>query len=190
MIVLQLEQLTLRRLSVAFNWHTIICLVFKMRPELLDKLEDCKDELLKIKHRIDQNQFDDMVIFLQRYAIIKACGTVESVVKNLIADHVDAGTSPEIQNYINNNVRESSTNPKTGNIGSLLGEFSSTGWKVSFEDKLKSHGTEKSSLNSLVQLRNDFAHGRSPNTTINTVIQYFHDARTIISLVDDTLNGV
>lgn len=128
-------------------------------------------------------------MFLQRYAIIKACGTVGSVVKNMIADHVDAGTIAEVQNYISTKVRENSTNSSTGNISSLLGEFSSRTWKANFDAKVAQHGAEKVSLNSLVQLRNDFAHGRSPNTTINTIIRYFDHARIIITLVEETLNG-
>lgn len=160
-----------------------------MRAELATKLDDCIDELQIIKKRIDKNQFDDMVMFLQRYAIIKACGTVETVVKNMIADHVDAGTSTELQNYISYRVRDSSTNPTTGNISNLLGEFSSSVWKTNFDEKVKQHVNEKTSLNSLVQLRNDFAHGQSPNTTINTIIKYFKDARVIITLVDETMNG-
>lgn len=160
-----------------------------MKTEFITKLDDCADELQKIKKRIDKNQFDEMVMFLQRYAIIKACGTIESVVKNMIADHVDANTNPEIQNYISTNVRESPANPKTGKISDLLGEFSSGVWKTNFDEKVKQHGEEKVSLNSLVQLRNDFAHGLSPNTTINTIIRYFDHARTIITLVDETLSG-
>lgn len=160
-----------------------------MRAELTAKLDDCADELQKIKKRIDKDQFDDMVMFLQRYAIIKACGTIEAVVKNMIADHVDARTNPEIQNYISVKVRDNSTNPSTGNISVLLGDFSSKIWKANFDAKVLQHGNEKVSLNSLVQLRNDFAHGRSPNTTINTIIQYYNDSRTIISLVEETLNG-
>lgn len=160
-----------------------------MREELKEKLNECAEELQKIKVRIDKNQFDDMVKYLQRYAIIKACGTVESVVKNMIADYVDADTNLEIQNYIAVKVRDSSTNPSTGNISHLLGEFSSLGWKVAFDEKIKNHQTEKVSLNSLVQLRNDFAHGNSPNATINTIICYFDDARLIISLVEEALTG-
>lgn len=159
-----------------------------MRQELTDRLDDCADELERIRKRINQDQFDDMVKFLQRYAIIKACGTIEAVVKNMIADHVDSGASDEVKNYISSNVRDSSTNPTTGNITKILESFSSTVWKARFEEKLRAHGTEKGSQNSLVQLRNDFAHGRSPNTSINNIIRYYNDSRTIITLVDETLN--
>lgn len=159
-----------------------------MTPDLLIRLNDCSDELEKIKTRINKNQFDDMVRFLQRYAIIKACGTIEYVVKNMIADHVEAGSSPELQNYISVKVRDSSTNPTTGNISNLLGEFSATGWKRSFDNALSSHNQEKASLNSLVQLRNDFAHGQSPTIGILNIIRYFDHARTIVSLVETALN--
>jgi hypothetical protein len=159
-----------------------------MTQDLLARLDDCSDELEKIKTRINKDQFDDMVKFLQRYAIIKACGTIEYVVKNMIADHVDAESSSELQNYISVKVRESSTNPTTGNISNLLGEFSSTGWKKSFDNALTSHNEEKTSLNSLVQLRNDFAHGKSPTIGIISVIKYFNHARTIVSLVETALS--
>jgi len=159
-----------------------------MNAEFIAKLDDCADELIRIKTRIDKDKFDDMVKFLQRYAIIKACGTIETVAKNMIADQVDSDTNVEVQNYITVKVRDSSTNPKTGNISSLLGEFSQS-WKTAFDGKINTHTAEKGSLNSLVQLRNDFAHGQSPNTTINTIIRYFEDARIIIELLSETLEN-
>ena len=57
-----------------------------MNAEFIAKLDDCADELIRIKTRIDKDKFDDMVKFLQCYAIIKACGTIETVAKNMIAD--------------------------------------------------------------------------------------------------------
>ena len=159
-----------------------------MKAELSSQLDDCADELQKIKKRIDGDKFDDMVAFLQRYAIIKACGTIEAVIKNMIADHVDAGAGTELQNYISVKIRDSSANPKWGKIAAILNEFSSE-WRATFEAKLSSHSNEKGSLNSLVQLRNDFAHGRSPNATINTIIQYYYDSIVIVKLVEDTLEG-
>lgn len=154
---------------------------------MLAKLNDCHEELKGIKARIDKDQFDEMVRFLQRYAIIKACGTIEYVVKNMIADRVSASCSPELQNYISVKVRDSSTNPSTGNISTLLGEFSTSDWKKDFDAKLSSHLEEKASLNSLVQLRNDFAHGKSPAIGINSIIKYFEHARVIVELVDETI---
>lgn len=151
-------------------------------------LDDCKTELQTIKARIDKDQFDSMVKFLQRYAIVKACGTIETVVKSLISDYVEQGAKVETQHYIENKVRDSSTNPKTSLISSVLGDFSPD-WKNQFEIEMKAHNQEKQSLNSLVQLRNDFAHGKSPNTSINTIINYYADARTIVSIVDQIINS-
>lgn len=161
---------------------------YSMTSDLLTILDDCSDELEKIKNQINKDPFDEMVKFLQRYAIIKACGTIEYVVKSMVANHVDSETTPELQNYISIKVRDSSTNPSTGNISNLLGEFSSKHWKVIFDNEVSGHVEEKASLNSLVQLRNDFAHGKSPNTGILSIIKYYNHARTILSFVDTALN--
>lgn len=106
-----------------------------MKEEYTQRLNECLDELKKIKARIDANCFDDMVAFLQRYAIIKSCGTIEYVVKNIISDFVEQGAKVEISAYITKNVRESSSNPKTGLISDLLGNFSSEIWKKNLMKK-------------------------------------------------------
>ena len=151
-----------------------------------EALDDCSAELASIRERVNKDQFDSMVKFLQRYAIIKACGTIERVIKSLIADYVEQHALPETQQYLETKVRESSTNPKTSLISALLGDFCSD-WKSCFDDNISGHNQEKQSLNSLVQLRNDFAHGKSPNTSINTIIRYFDDAKNIVSIVDQIL---
>ncbi len=142
-----------------------------------------------ISARIDADCFDEMVVFLQRYAIIKACGTIEYVVKNFIADYVEQGSKDEISAYITKTVRESSSNPKTGAISELLGSFSSDVWRKRFDEEIKNMNAQKNSLNSLVQLRNDFAHGKSPNTSIATIIQYYTSSCSILVLVDKIISG-
>ena len=42
---------------------------------------------------------------------------------------------------------------------------------------------EKVELNSLVQLRNDLAHGRSNNPSINTVIRYYKSGVKILDIL-------
>ena len=44
---------------------------------------------------------------------------------------------------------------------------------------------EKDKLNSLVQLRNDFAHGDSIAVSIDTVIKYFDSAINILNILDE-----
>lgn len=165
-----------------------------MIKEYEDLLDDCYRELQAIEERINKNKLDQMVKYLQNYAVIRACGTIESVVKNLIADRVTANATSEIKNYIQIKVRDSSTNPRTPFISGVLGEFS-VDWKKIFESKFDNKNQENSSnnrakidLNSLVQLRNDFAHGKSVGTGISIIRKYFDSACEIIKIVDDIIN--
>ena len=43
------------------------------------------------------------------------------------------------------------------------------------------------SLQSLVDARNDFAHGGNPNATISDVLTYFTHARRIMEIMDDVI---
>lgn len=158
-----------------------------MKQEYTIQLDDCYLELVKIKTRINKNIFDEMVSYLQKYSIIKACGTIEQVFKNMLSDYLEQDANEEICVYIDKNIRESSANPKTGNISSILNDFSPK-WKNEFDNYLKVENQKKQSLNSLVQLRNDFAHGRNPNSSISTIIDYYADARLIIEKVSDIIS--
>ena len=152
------------------------------------QLDDCNDELSELKERIDKDQLDSMVKFLQRYAIIKACGTIEAVFKSILADKVEQGVSTEVQKYLDKNIRDSSSNPSTKQIERILEQFSNE-WKIAFQDAVKqNHSQDKENLNSLVQLRNDFAHGSSPNASINTIIKQFESGRIIIELLDSIIS--
>lgn len=123
----------IKRVSLAEQFS----LKIDMEAVYKETLDDCSTELESIKSRVNKDQFDSMVKFLQRYAIIKACGTIETVVKSLIADHVEQHALPETQQYLETKVRDSSTNPKT---------------------------------------------------SINTIIRYFDDARSILVIVDQILS--
>ena len=160
-----------------------------MVAEYEELLDACSCELQAIEKRINKNKLDQMVKYLQNYAVIRACGTIENVVKNIIADSVTVNASFEIQNYIQIKIRDSSSNPKTTIISSILGEFS-TEWKKSFDNKLTNipansdNNKAKTELNSLVQLRNDFAHGKSVGIGISSIRKYFDSACEIVKIVD------
>ena len=102
-----------------------------MNDEYKRRLDDCKDELNELKTRINRDQLDSMVKFLQRYAIIKACGTIEATFKDIFADKIEQGVSTEVQKYLDANVRDSSTNPSTQKIEKILEQFSKE-WKEKF----------------------------------------------------------
>lgn len=71
----------------------------------------------------------------------------------------------------------------TKDITIIKKENISSEWKTSFDQQVK-QSREKDKLNSLVQLRNDFAHGDSISVSIDTVINYFDSGVKILNILD------
>lgn len=158
-----------------------------MDSRYIAQLDNCSHELQLIETHINGDKFNSLNPFLISYAVIKACGSIEVVYKNLIVDIIVVGSTAEAKNYLEKNIRDSSSNPTTGNIQRLLQDLNST-WAQQFEAKTKGTG-EKGSLSSLVGLRNDFAHGRNVTASIGNVRQYFDDAKTVLTWLDSIICG-
>ena len=153
-------------------------------------LLDCENELSQLEEAMKLlGHTSPIGMFLTRYAIIKACGTIERALKTLVADHAESKQSQQVKNFLQNKVRESSMNPNENNIGQLLRSFDQA-WATDFNEKLKliaDRERKKQSLKSLVEARNTFAHGGNPVTTIGQVKIYFCDCRDIMTLVDEVI---
>lgn len=153
-------------------------------------LNDCEDELVQLEDAMKLlGHTSPIGMFLTRYAIIKACGTIERAFKSLVADHAESKQSQQVKNFLQNKVRESSMNPNENNITQLLKSFDPQ-WSTDFCNKLKilpDKDRKKQSLRSLVEARNAFAHGGNPTTTIGQVKAYFCDSREIMGIVDEII---
>lgn len=159
-----------------------------MKNESKIKWEETETELQEIKKWIDsgRNKFDSKTRYLISYAVIKASGTVEVVFKNIIYDFLSENVKEETAFYIEKMILDSSCNPNIGNMSNILQNIS-VDFKKKFDDKVKQSG-KKDKINSLVQLRNDFAHGESITVSIETVITYFEAAKDIILILNEVVN--
>ena len=152
-----------------------------MNGKFLQMIADTRGELDSIHKWInDGNQFDSKTRYLISYAVVKASGTVEVIFKNMIYNFLIVGANEKAKGYLEKAIIDSSCNPNTGN---MLQNISSE-WKTLFDQQVKQSG-EKDKLNSLVQLRNDFAHGDSISVSIDTVIKYFDSAVKILNILDN-----
>jgi hypothetical protein len=151
-----------------------------------ERIEDCVRELDKIEHMIEgMGKMSNPVPFLTKYAIIKACGTIEFCFKTIIADFHDNQTS-QVKNYINSTFRTSSINPSKSNICKSLNSFDSS-WNENFKkglEALVNKAKVEQSLESLNNARNTFAHGGHPSASFDNVKDYFFDAVKMIEILD------
>ena len=158
-----------------------------MDGRYINMLDDCYREITVIEAHINGNKFDSLNPFLISYAVVKACGVIEVVYKNLVVDTISVGATSAGKAFFDKNIRDSSSNPSTGNMQRLLQDLNGS-WAQQFESQVK--GTpEKGSLSSLVQLRNDFAHGRSVTASIGDVKKYFEHGRTILTWLESIICG-
>jgi len=154
-------------------------------------LDECDADLKAVKSIIDSLGYSSNIVpYLNRYAIIKACGIVEVAFKSIIADHCSKRTKKQVKSYLYHKIKNSSSNPSFDKICELLGDFDKD-WKKDFKDKLKSqpdHSRLATSMKSLVDARNEFAHGGSPIVTISDIISYFSDFREVLVILDSIIS--
>ncbi|NQD69986.1 hypothetical protein HP439_04525 [Sphingobacterium shayense] len=153
-------------------------------------INECDSDFERIERIIEVlTNTNPAVPFLTKYAIIKACGTLEQAFKTLISDFGCAGQSSQIKRFVNISFRESSINPNLNNIYSSLSKFDNQ-WNDDFKRYLHSD-TDctriKTSIKSLNNARNQFAHGGNPTVTFSDVKDYFDDAKKIISYLEKCL---
>lgn len=149
-------------------------------------LDDCDLEIKNIKTWIDNNKFDSNVKFLVAYAVIKTSGSIELVFKSMINTFLSQNCIDETKVFLAKNIIESSANPSPGIIEKYLEQFDGKR-KVRFSDLLDG-SQDKGNLKSLVSLRNDIAHGRTINSSINVVESYFESGKKILETLEEVIN--
>lgn len=149
-------------------------------------ISECLRDLGKAEKIQRINQLSPVTPYLNKYAVIRASGALEQSFKTIISDFCNRRSKPQVKNYINKTIREGSANPSFSNICQMLTKFD-TNWKTDFKSKVK--GDSKWSqidlgLNTIVDARNDFAHGGNANVSINDTIEHFIKSCRMILILD------
>lgn len=149
-------------------------------------LNDTKEELRTIQAHLESlGIMSEYHPVFCNYAVIRACGTIEVAFKSIIYDVCEVGATLQLKNYLDKNIKESSMNPSFGNICDLLKRFDDD-WRRDFKELVRSSDTEglKEALNSLVDARNNFAHGMSASLSIESVVEYFCKSFAVMRILD------
>ncbi len=154
-------------------------------------LIECRDELVQVKTLVDGlGMGSNIVPYLNKYSIVRACGAVEVSFKTIVTDYVERRSKAQIKRYLRKYVRESSKNPSYKNICSLLKDFDEV-WSTEFKTRVKAHADWiriQDSMQSLVDSRNEFAHGGHPVASVAHVQNYFGDFEIVLEILDDIVN--
>lgn len=158
--------------------------------ESMKILRDCCDELNDIRKLVSElDDSNKAVGYINKYAIIRATGSIEFAFKKIIADKVEHGCHDQIKNFIKRKIRESAHNPRLGTIESVLTDFDPK-WQKKFNEKiaLENKIALDESLTKLVTERNSFAHGRDANIGIDEIIENYLNGQKVIAILDETVH--
>lgn len=153
-------------------------------------LQDCREELDNIRALlVGLGDHANPTPYVRKYAVIRATGAIEVGFKKIIADKVDNQCNTQVKTFIRKKIRESSFNPRMGLIENLLTEFDQR-WKDKFDEllSLEDKPTLKGALTALVNARNDFAHGGSPDVDIEKTISCFENGVKVLEILDEVVN--
>lgn len=160
--------------------------------EVQDSLEACSEELDGIRQLLigigDEARPSP---FMRRYAVIRASGAIEVGFKKIIADRVGAGCDVQVTTFLKRKIVDSSINPKLGAIQNTLSDFDPR-WRVKF-DELIGLGDKPgltTALTVLVNARNEFAHGGSPDINILETIEHFKGGFEVLKVLDQVVHHV
>ena len=159
-------------------------MVSNMDGKYQSYLTDCAAELGKIKQWIDSNKLHSNIQYLVSYAVIKSSGTIEYTMKQMLFDYLSAGCNTEALQFFTKHIIDASFNPSPGKIQKLLSSINPV-WEAQFLDAIKG-SQQKGDLKSLVDLRNNFAHGLPITASIENIINYFNSGVWIL----EKLNGI
>ena len=155
--------------------------------QVLQQLDNCAADLTQVTTIVTGlGMSNNIVPYLTKYAVIRACGTIEQAFKTVIADYCERRSKKQVKQFLTRKVRDSSANPSYSTLCNFLGNFDEQ-WKLAFKagvDGEINKGQLMDSLQSLVDARNDFAHGGNPSASLGDVNRYFVDSRRIIEIMD------
>lgn len=153
-------------------------------------LANCDAELTHIDIIIGSLGGTNLIVpYLNKYSVIKSCGTIEISFKTLIADFCSKRSKPQVKNFLNKRVRENSANPSYSRILQILAEFDGN-WVTDFKAQMQALPNYNSitiSIQSLVDARNDFAHGGNPTITFADIKNYFDESKQLIVTLDNVI---
>ncbi len=117
---------------------------------------------------------------LARYLCIRVCGLVDSAVNQLLAEYIDVHAPPKLARFTSLSLGRQQ-NLKANKLLELVAQFN-----LDWEKDLRQFLTEerKDALDSLVDNRNNIAHGRSTGITHARVWQYYRPVLEIIDFLE------
>lgn len=114
-----------------------------------------------------------------KYLCVLTSGLLENAVKEYFVSFTKNRSHPYVINYVTNNL-SGFTNPNTEKILTLAGSFNAQ-WRGDLKKYIE--GERKDAINTIVNNRNNIAHGRHVGLTLDAMNNYFKKVIEVINFM-------
>jgi RiboL-PSP-HEPN len=120
-----------------------------------------------------------------RYLCVLVSGYIEVAMRSLCAEYARRRGNSHIHRFVQSHLQQFQ-NPKSGKVLDLLGSFSIE-WRQELEAKIE--GELKDSVDSIVNNKNNIAHGENTGISYVTVREYYRNVQKFIDVVESLCIG-
>lgn len=153
-----------------------------MNIKVNNYIRELDDTFDMLNHQTD----DEVKSIISKALCVRLSGLLEVALKSRISDYSEKKTPKEIKHFLTHKFKDI-TNLKSSKLCDVVGQFSAS-WKEKFEDAFDNNSQMKSSLDSLITMRNSYAHGQSTDISEKSLRQYYIDVKSAILLFDTIIS--
>lgn len=125
---------------------------------------------------------DELKSHVAKYLTVLISGIYEDTIKNLLKESIQKESlTKETRNFIFKQIDIIFRNPSHKNINKLLNKFNKE-WLKKLKEKIKEENWE--ALNSIVNNKNNIAHGNRCDITFDDIKNYYNNSKIIITELD------
>jgi hypothetical protein len=124
---------------------------------------------------------DELLAHWSKYLCVLVCGFLEVSVVEIYSEFARNKSQVSVANYVQRQLR-GFQNPKMEKILSLAGSFNSS-WRDALEKATV--GELKDAVDSIVNNRNNIAHGKNSDITFGRVKEYFGRAVKVVGMLEE-----
>lgn len=124
--------------------------------------------------------------FLAIYLAVLASGVYEDVIETLFSSYAAKNGNPQIQNFFRETLNKTFRNPDSGKVKEFLNRVD-TDWGAKFDGILRAGGGTTSGMDSIVNNKNQIAHGGMSSATVADVEKFHAQALAVLDAVEQVM---
>jgi hypothetical protein len=127
----------------------------------------------------------DLQAHWAKYLCVLVSGFLENSINTIHIEYVKDKATPQIRSFVEKKL-EKFQNPRMEKVFQLMTSFDEEWGK---QLKSRTGGEIKDAVNSIVDLRNSIAHGKSVGITYITINNYYRSSKRLLDVIEDIISS-